>query len=284
MKVYYEVLPDTLGRVMHRINKEFKKYAPKEIVFVSSAKEANLQILDSIGVGSIPHIKLNNYVLLQHCYITTETPAAEFWIPHWQKAKLVSSYMDLPALIGRKDFNFLQIPVGVDSSIFYQEHTNKVYQVMSTGYVAETECIAETLKAVKHNGGKMAHVGGDLFPNDKTCKHFENITDDEMRSLYNQSCYTIGMRRMEGFEVPLIEGTLCGARGITLDYYTYRYWFGDLMEYIQDGPPEYITEQLIKLMSVPYRVVTQEEINLVKEKFAWKRIAETFWNRVREVV
>lgn len=284
MKVYHEVLPDTLGKVMYRIREAYRRYAPSDISFVINPKEADLQVLDSIGTGSIPFIQNKNYILLQHCYITSEQSTKDFWLPYWNKAKVVVSFMDLPALSGTTEFPFLRLPIGVEPSVFYPINYGKTYQVMSTGYVAWSECIEEALQAVKNIHGKMVHVGGNIFPNEPSCKHYEKITDDQMRLLYNQSKYTIGMRKTEGFEAPLIEGTLCGSRGITLDYPFYRYWFGDIMEYVQDGDFNFVKNQLIDLFSKPYRPVTQEEMNLVKEKFSWEKVVNTFWNKVKETL
>ena len=279
MKVYAEVLPNTLGRAMYRVNKNIKKYAPDRIEFVDKADDADFQILDAIGKGSLEYIRHKNYVVLQHCYVTTETRSLDVWGDFWKNANLVCSYIDLPNLSKFNEFNFLRIPWGVDSNLFYRiAGTPKTYDFLTTGYVAETECIEQAVTAIKAEGKSMVHIGGNLHLNG--IKRFENISDEQMRELYNRSRYTLGLRRLEGFELPIIEGTLCNSRGVCIDDPCYSYWYGNLVEYIADGDFDYITNQLRELLNKPYREVTEKEIQFVKEKFDWEVIMTKIWKRI----
>lgn len=281
MKVFAEVLPRNLGLVMYRINKEMKKAAPTGTVFVTNPDEADIQILDIIGLGSLEFLyKKDNYVLLQHCYLTAERQDAAFWVPLFNKAKLVATYMNLQALTGSIDFNFLRMPWGVDGRIFKPIHNIKKFEIMATGHIADTECIDSAYEACRAVEGKLIHVGANFGWDPRYYVNASNISDLEMSSCYSLSRYTIGMRRGEGFELPILEGLASGSRGITLDTPQYRHWFGDLVEYVPEKNPEEITESLIKILTGTYRPVTEEERQFVVSEFSWKNIFSKFWERV----
>lgn len=280
MKVYCEVEPPSLGRAMHRINKAMKEFAPQSIQFATTPEDADLQIVHSTDNNVVNLIKNNNFVLFQYC-IYTEAPPTETWPYFFNKSKLVVSYVDLPRLTEDSNFNFYRTPFGVDSSIFYKTGTNKLYTFLSSGYVPWYEAIRETYDAAVRTNGTVAHLGND-FKYGKGFYHFENISEDSLRSLYNESMYVSGLRRIEGFEFPVIEGTLCGARGVCFNAEHYTHWYEDFVEYVDDGEPEYVVNQLVNLISRPYRVVTEKEIEHVKNKFSWETIIKDIWKKIEE--
>jgi len=285
MRIFYEVLPNTLGRVMYRIRREIRENAPSWVEFVDNTKEADLQILDSIGTGSMEYLKCDKYVLLQHCYLTAITPSYDYWYSYWNKAKMVASFLDLPGQSKFNDFNFYSTPWGVNPDIFYRENEEvRPYKALTTGYIADTECIGEVFEAVKFTKSKMVHLGGALFSDPNICSNYENITDKKLRQLYNSCEYVAGMRRIEGLELPLLEGLLCGARGITLDIPAYRYWYEDYVEYVEDGSFEHVRNQLISIFSKPVRTVTNTELIKLIDKFSWKNVANNFWNKLGESI
>lgn len=290
MKVYAEVLPTSLGRVMYRINKALKQYAPDWVAFTEDWSEADLQILDVIGRGSLEFIKCNNYILMQHCFLSSDDSSKETWLPHFNKAKLVTSYMNLPSLVGDNSFNFHRQPIGVDPNMFFRTEQEKVNLILTTGYVAATESINEVYEAVRASSGDMIHVGGD-FKLGAGYTHFENISDESLNSLYNKSYFVSGLRKMEGFEAPILEGLLCGARGICYNKEHYSYWFGDLVEYVEEDDfamlgvySDNTRDQLKNIFQSEYRPVTDEEIQLVKDKFSWEVIMKEFWSRLENAL
>src|SRR5688572_2109297 len=131
MKVYAEVLPPTLGRAMYRINAQLRLHAPARVVFTSHADEADLQILDVIGAGSMDYLRRPKYVMLQHTFLSA---APDFWRPHFAGAELVMSYHDLPALMGWSDFAFYRAPWGVDPTAFVDERLSRDRAALTTGY------------------------------------------------------------------------------------------------------------------------------------------------------
>lgn len=234
MLVYAEVLPSTLGRAMYRINKNMRKYAPSWVTFTDDRANCDLQILDVIGKGSLEFIyNKDNYVFIQHCFNSSDDSSKETWMPYFSKAKLVTGFIDLPRLVNDNSFNYFRNPWGVDPDIFFKTDTEKVNTVMTTGYVASTESISEVYDAVRSISGDIIHVGGDLKLG-TGYKHFENISDKSLVSLYNKSYFISGLRKMEGFELPILEGLLCGTRGITYRSEHYTHWFGDLVEYVEE--------------------------------------------------
>jgi glycosyltransferase involved in cell wall biosynthesis len=292
MKIYAEVLPTTLGRVVYRINKNLKQFAPPWAEFTKDPTQADVQILDVIGKGSLEFIKNDNLIMFQHCYLTTETSDPAFWYPIFSSAKLVASYIDIPKLLGRDDFNFLRTPWGVDPNSFFSlGPVHKHFDVLSTGYVSSTESIQEAYNAVVRLGGHMVNIGHN-FKFGRGFSHAENISDAELRKLYERSRYVIGLRKMEGYELPILEGLLCGTRGICYNSDHYTHWFGDLVEYIEEDPlslcgVEYskvVEDQIYNIISEPYREVTKEEKELVINKFSWENIYKRIWKELEKIL
>lgn len=290
MKVFYEVLPSDLGKVMYRINKYIRESAPSWAEFTTDKDNNDLQILDVIGVGSFNYLyNKKRHILLQHCLASADTPDIGYWAEKWRSAIFIASYLDLPRY---PDCHYLRIPWGVDSKVFYRENQPKTYEVMTTGYIASTERVTEIAEAVYQRGKKMVHIGGGQardelkkYLDNRTVEMFEGISDDTMRGFYSRSRYVAGMREVEGFELPILEGTLCGARGIVLDLPIYRYWYGDLVEYIQDINLPYDVKQIYDLLDPErYRPVTYQEEHLVKMRFSWEKIAKEFWKTVEELL
>jgi glycosyltransferase involved in cell wall biosynthesis len=283
MNFYAEVLPKTMGRVMYRINGEIKKYAPSWVNFVQSPEKADVQILDVIGPGSFEFLYKDKYILMEHCLITANMPSAEYLQERLSKAILVAGYLDMLGYLEFNNFNYFRTPWGADPKTFFPLDLKKKYSLFSTGHVAQTECIDAGYEAVKRCGTEMVHVGHD-FNFGKGFLHFEDIDDSRMNSLYNQCYYVMGMRKIEGFELPIIEGLLTGTRGICLDYPVYHYWYGDLVKYVKDGEVDEVATQLVDILNSNYKPVTKDEINYVKEKFSWKVIMNTFWKKVEEAL
>lgn len=280
MKVYAEVIPASLGRAMHRINKNLKRYAPDDILFVDKPEDADIQILDSLEESSLKNVRNKNYVLLQHC-IHTASPPEKPWSYFFHEAKMVVSYLDLPGLIKYDDFNFYRTPYGADSSLFYNQRLQRNIDGVTTGYVAITECINEVHDAIKRYNGKMVHIGGNL--NLSNAKHVENISDEQLNHYYNTTRYVFSLRRVEGFEFPIIEGTLCGARGVCINDPCYTYWYHDLVEYVDDTDFQTMSDQLYNILAKPYRSVTPEEIDYVRVNFNWNTIMINLWKRIKEL-
>ena len=95
---------------------------------------------------------------------------------------------------------------------------------------------------------------------------------------YYRSCdFGSGLHRIEGFEFPVLEGLLCGARPICFDLPCYRAWFDGLAEFIPEDLN--VVENLVKLFIKGPRPVTEKEKAIVKKRFNWQKICKGFWSK-----
>ena len=285
MRVCVDVLPPTLGRGMHRVAAALRRWAPPEIEIVSDLGAADVQVVHVIGVGSLEHLRLDDYVLLQYCYLTTERPDASFWLPVFRRARLVMSYYDLHALTARDDFAFHHAPLGVDGATFHDRGLGRDAVVLTTGYVLEGEAIAEchdaAFRVLRGSRGGMIHVG-PAFWTHRGLEIVEGISDEQLAQRYSRSKYVSGLRRHEGFELPVVEGLACGARPVCFDNPCYRQWFEGHAVFVPELPPDELVRVLADVFREDPAPVTAAERDAVLAAFDWRRIVGRFWERVLE--
>lgn len=267
MKVH--LANDINSKAIDRVIAALQRYAPPDVEFTDHS-EADL-IFYQVN-GRLEHLKRRiegdskPYVIVQHAFKSTLNPEAADWLPVWKGAVLVWSHYDLPT------DKLFRSPLGVDDCFYYAPFLKKYYQVLVHGtYLTEgvRECvIAAGNKPVAHLGDKFSR------PN---VEHFKDVSDDEVGVLYNSSIYVSGLRRVEGFELPAAEGLVCGARPILFDREHYRYHYGDLAEYIPEGPREQVLADLTFLFSRPERPVTAMERMVARERFNWSTIMKRFY-------
>lgn len=281
LKVYAEVLPPTLGRGIHRINREMRKAAPPGTVFVTDHRKADIQILDVIGTGSFEYLRLpDSYALLQYCYLTTETQDPEYWVPIFQGAKVVMSYYDLYALTGSIDFDFYRAPLGVDGKVFKpDEQKQRTYLIFTSGYEPAGEPIKECYDAATRLGYGVIHLGPHLDYG-RGFMAINDINDATLAGLYSQCWYASGMRFGEGFELPVLEGLACGARPICFDTPGFRYWFNDHAVFVPECSGAELTSHLINVFSCRPTPISAHERAEVLDKFNWTTIFTEFWRRI----
>lgn len=273
IKVFCNVI-DPLGRAIHRVADASRQYAPKNISFVDSPEDADLQVVPTIGLGQARQIDKYDipFAIWQLCYLTTEEPNPEFWRPYWDKSVLTASYYDLP--VSRQD-NFLLTNIGFDPEVFYPKEDNqKLIEAVVTGYVDAP--VGEELTNVALAFDSVVHVGGDIgLDGTPGYVRVENITDDHMRHLYQSSVYSIALRHSEGFELPVVEGQACGAIGVTFDMPCYRRWFSDFAVLLDPNSP--VLPQLKKLHET---VPNYKAYDL--SQFYWENVIHLFWERLLE--
>ena len=102
-------------------------------------------------------------------------------------------------------------------------------------------------------------------------------TDDEVADMWSQCSYVAGMRRIEGFELPALEGLACGSRPVVFDAPHYRNWFGEHAEYVPETDHDSVVEALKRLFSGRLRPVTESEREAVVRKFDWEVLTKGFW-------
>lgn len=270
MKIFAENLIDNYG--IQRIVDALKKYAPKDVEFTNHEKSADVVVIYAFGQRRKIEKRIKwirergqRYAMVQIALRSTANPDTRDWIPLWDMARVVWSYY--PLMHWSDDdgyepvFNFCYAPLGVDPEVFQELKVPKKYHMV----IGENrdESVRECVKAAQ---GLVFQLGA-------------GISDVELASVYSQSEFVSGLRRKEGFEMPVLEGLLCGARPICYDKPHYRYWFGDLAEYIPEASPEEVIKSLTALIDEGPRPVTDQEKQLVRTKFAWEPIVEKFWKK-----
>ncbi|WP_102275733.1 glycosyltransferase [Cytobacillus massiliigabonensis] len=284
MKVYFNTMK-FLSRSFHRIEKYFKQYAPKEIKWVDSLEDADF-IIEQL-VGSNPDL-LSKLNIGKPYAIIFNGGIRDGLAEYFKNAKWVFSF--LPVENEGFEGNFILSPLGVDSSIFKRiEGINKDIDIITTGYVAYSEGIDSVIMANTKNNGNLVHMGGDLIHDLKQpvqtiggVRRVEGITDNELVHLYNRAKYVSGLRRTEGFELPVIEGLLCGARPICFDSPIYRRWFDGLVTFIPElDDKDELAEKILEVFKGPYKPVLPSEQEYVKNYFSWEKISQSFWNGLK---
>lgn len=287
MKVYVEnFLQDS---AILRITNAVKRYSSSIRTFVDSVEAADFVIVCAYGHRRkikyyVERLLAQNkkYAVIQLSIRSTPHPGTESWIPIWEKAELVWSYYNLPELC-KKDkttvnFNFYHAPLGVDSKIFKETKHKRNFLIASTGSGKpwNKECKNEILLAAKDLGKKIFQLGPG--ENNDIITYSNNVDDMVLAEYYSQCGFVSGLRRIEGFELPVIEGLLCGARPICFDTSNYRQWFDELAEFIPEDA--HIHENLRKLFLKGAKPVTETEKRYVKTMFNWDTIIKNFWAKI----
>ena len=303
MKVYLE--PTTSSRGIMRVRDALVQYAPKDIEIVSNESDADLVVIHVYGRRNQikAHVdalreKGKQYTMIQYAIRSTQEPSTFSWYPMWKDAKLVWSYYDLKALMkedlswdypslkemaenGDPNFRFYYAPLGVDASKFKETYQQKefIIHTHSQGYLVES--VRECIFAARNVKQKVFYSGKELKRPDVFCR--TGIPDWELANWYSQCRYVSGLRRLEGFELPVIEGALCGARPIVFDKPHYRQWFDKFAIFIPEGTREEVIESLTTIfdMKMPAPGVTEEEKELIRKTFNWETIIKEFWTLVK---
>jgi hypothetical protein len=288
VKVYQD-LEEWMSLGIKRVHRAVQMYAPADIEFVNTEEEADLIIVHTVGNGQRSRrLEMSKpYAVIQYCLRTTELPDTKDWINYWEDAQVVWSYYDLLGKIledggdARADIEFYHAPLGVESKIFLPSFPiRKRFLIGTSGYVAETEGVIEAHAVCEALGRTHFHLGPDLKLGTGVT-YITNVTDEVLAEFWSQCTFVAGLRAIEGFELPVIEGLMCGARPIIYDKPHYTHWFGEYSEIIPEGSREVVTEALMSIMSKPVRPVTAAERSQVAATFDWDRIVKGFWERVR---
>lgn len=290
MNVFVKNQTDSIA--IDRIENAIKKYSPKNVKFCSEVKDADLVIL--FINGRYDHFKrlteelINNgkkYVLVQLCLKSTKKPKAKDWIKIWEKAELVWSYYDLYRICDEegidKNFNFYHAPLGIDE-VFLRQKTSKQknYIITSSGVGYLAESVRECIIAAKNVNSKVFHVG-PIVTDRKNVDFSNGMSDTDLASKLSECKYVSGLRRLEGFEIPIIESFACGARPIVFDRVDNRNWFNDFAIFIDETNREQIIKDLTIIFKSKYNPPTKKEIENVKKMFNWKKIITNFWKKMK---
>lgn len=298
MKIYLE--PETNSRGIMRVRDALEKYMPKGFETVQKAEDSDLEIIHVFGRHDaierrVRRLQSKNkpYAMIQYCLRSTMHPSTHDWISMWEKAKVVWSYYNLPELCREDEmgdslgdgsyiipgFSFYHAPLGVDADVFVETKAPKKFMIAACSQHALAEGARECAFAVKRVGGSMFFLGHELRRGpDIVCK--DNLSDEEVAQYFSQCQYISGLRRVEGFELPVIEGALCGARPIVYDKPHYQEWFGDFAVFIPEGPRDSVINRLEQIFTDDVSPVTEEEKEMIRDRFSWSKIINGFYNKL----
>ena len=280
--------PTDKSRGLDRIAAAVKRHAPSDIKIVNSKDEADLVILFINGRREHTKIEIDrltrqgkNYAIVQACVRSTKNPSTVDWLPLWQGAELVWSYYDLPALCAEDkmsaDFNFYHAPLGIDKA-FKVYPTKKKYIIATSGLGYLTESARECILAAIGVNKRVFHVG-PVITNRPEVDFSNGMADASLAKNYSACEFVSGLRRIEGFELPVIEGLACGARPIVFDRPHYRHWFENLAIFIPETNRDGVVNSLSKVFKKGAKPVTKAEIKEARKRFNWEVIVKGFWEK-----
>jgi glycosyltransferase involved in cell wall biosynthesis len=284
MRVYVTP-PSNMSRAMFRVARALRRYAPKDIEVVDDIRDADTQILHVIGRDVLTYdSRAENVAVIQYCTDGCRTQLEE-WAFLWQRSLAVWSYYDLRSLMP-SDANFYYAPLGIDSAFRsdYDRDAKRDIGVVTSGYVNGScaEAIEEVAHAASRAGLKTVHIGPipinltRELPN--TFSNAFNISDFQLASIYRRAQFVSGLRHVEGFEMPAIEGLACGARPIVFEREDMRSWYDDCAMFVyEDASLETNLEAIFKQGAA---VVTPAERESALRRFDWQRIIDGFWQSV----
>lgn len=289
MKVFAEI-PPGLSKAMERVLAALKNHAPKGVEFVLTREESNLEILHVIGYPETEEAvtrAMNSgreYIIIQYCMRSTQRPNTRDWRDIWTNAQMVWSYYDLHALIDQDrmegdepfTFHFHCSPLGADQ-IFRETKpiATKLYTILTSGFVAESETVLEVAKAIEKIDGRQFHLGPHNVVD--AWRTGYGLSDFQLADVYSRCCWVAGLRRAEGFEMPAAEGLCTGARPLMFDAPHYRRWFNSFADFIPETDFDGTVQAIVDTFERGYRPVTEEERQLAIKIFDWKEIMAGFW-------
>ena len=288
MKVYVKPLPARLSQAMYRVSDALERYSPSWVEIVNDIEEADVQILHVIGFGSLEYLHPDKkYIVIQYCYKSTEHGAnPKMWHRLWEQSELVWSYYDLREDMA-KDTPFYHSPMGIAHPFIQQlEKVERDIGIITSGYVngKSAEAIEEPCSAARYLGLSTVHLGPMPIHMERPCKLWETVNgihDHRLAQLYNRAKWVSGLRHVEGFEFPIIEGLIQGARPIVFQREDMRFWFKDHAIFVPETNGEALTSSIIYHMRHDPKPVTYQERNEVARKFNWSSIVSGLWELLK---
>lgn len=261
MKLYVNINKPYLSKALKRIEDAIVSTSPYQI---TTKREADFHITPVVNINDTRNLSLHKSIIWQLCYKSAGGTEEE-WQNIWSQSLGVVSYYNLPT-------SYLRLPLGYDPNIFYLESpyygytatTNRPYDILVTGYLDGGEVIKPLMDYFR----TVVHIGPN-FDLGEGYYNYNNISDDKMRELYNRCKYVSGLRYVEGFELPILEGAACGCIPITFDLECYKHWFYDMAIFVKSH------KELQDFQDIE---VDRNKIN----SFTWSNVMEDFWGYVRE--
>jgi len=209
--------------------------------------------------------------VIQYALRSTQKPNTHNWVDLWNNALAVWSYYDLIELCKEDGadckFNFYHGPLGTR---FNRGKEASDFLIATSGLSYLTESVRECMAVANELNKKVFHVGPNLGY--KNTIYSDGIDDELLAYHYSHCEYVSGLRRIEGFEFPVIEGLMCGARPIVFDKPHYRKWFNNYAIFIQENDRENVKKALQEVLRRDAIPVSEKEKLEIKNKFSWDTI------------
>lgn len=299
VKVYIHPIP-SMSIAMLRVAHLLQEFKPGWVQEVSRPEEADIQILHVIGNKAVSRwMRAPKFAVIQYCVGPLNPRFVEFrgkdgynWTDMWRDAELVWSYYDLRPFI--PEDKLMYAPLGVPK--YFAEHPDdgrfpRNIDIFTSGYMSGpgAEAIEEVALAAKTLGKKVMHLGptrpkgmridpGSLWHN---CM---DISDEQLSLVYKRSKWVSGLRQVEGFEYPVIEGLVSGARPIVFDRSDMREWYSGHAVFIPVCHGQELVDVLINVLKTEPKPVSKEEQDEVLAKFNRGKLSREFWSRLRRKV
>jgi hypothetical protein len=284
MKVFLRP-PAHLSLAMFRVAGALGDTLPRGWVAVPTEDEADIVVLHAIGVDAVNH-RLDKSVVVMQYGGSDLHPTWHFsdWQPLWSRALAVWSYYDLTNMMP-PGARFYHAPLGV-AEVFTDPFEERVRDIgcLTSGYVhgPGAEAILEPTSASIAAGFNSMHLGPQPVGIDVPIAVTNLIPDNTLAHLYRRSRYVSGLRHVEGFELPALEGLCCGARPIMFDRPNDRRWFGDHAVFVPECSGDELYNMLRRIIAEPPAPVSPSERAAVFAKFSWDTLGKNFWQMVED--
>lgn len=281
MRVYFDVGFHSTG--ISRVALNLAKYLPDDLAMASDPGSADLVVMHVKGRHDHRVVQANNllkegkrYAVIQYVMESSRNPGPWEWQDLWHNADLVWSYYDLREYVP----DMYLAPLGADGGKFYPEDSLKKKYICGTlSQDYKTECLGEVRLAAYLEKERLIHIG-DMEVPDPNSDNIVNISDDELRKVYNQCHYFSALRRKDGFELIAAESILCGVSPIMFDAPRFRLWFDEFATFIPESTPKDVVYSLRELFSSS-EIRQVGDLDRARELFNWERIIKGFWERIK---
>ncbi len=264
---------------MVRVADALEFYAPDTVEVVNRLEDADLAVSHVIGPDQTSPIP---EAVIQYCAYTADQNFDK-WHERWMKARLVWSYYDLPALAGRNGFPFYYAPLGVDVAFTDDFFETGRDGILTSGYVSGpgAEAIEEVATIATMLEIPIRHLGpSDVQGCQLKLHSILGVSDQELAKYYRACKWVSGLRHVEGFELPVIEGLCCGARPIVFDRPDMRQWYDGHAVFIPESSGHQLMLHLLDVLGEPPEPVSRDERLWAAHRFDWEPIATEFWERL----
>jgi glycosyltransferase involved in cell wall biosynthesis len=283
-----------MSKAMDRVANALAEHCPEPFVIVPHPWQSDIQILHVVGNGleAVGHKYSDDYVVIQYCHKTAKDE--EGHLPTlWDKSQMVFSY--LPSVRDscpeeKMYFNCL----GIDESFMGLRHLggSRGLEFITSGYVHGdgAEAIDEVHTAVNFRSSlsRSVHLGprpkrSKLVLGESNLEYLHNISDSFLSCVYRTCKFVSGLRYVEGFELPVVEGMSAGCIPVVFDREDMRVWYEPWAVFIPECQGPELVEHLMNVIKDYQGPLSGSEISDVRNKFNWEDICYGFWRKLSQL-